>query len=132
MLARAWVTGDTVYSHSRALRGWLEDRGLHHVLAVPRHEELWAGRGLWRVDEQAVHAHRVSAGAGSQGARWHDWQCWVLAEPEAADGGHLLFRHSPADPDAWQAYVAFAPQGCDPGTLVAVAGAAGASCTPAR
>ena len=27
----------------------------------------------------------------------------------------------PADPDAWQAYVAFAPQGCDPETLVAVA-----------
>jgi len=124
----AWVTGDTVYGHSRALRSWLEDEGLHHVLAVPRNEELWAGSDLWRVDEvQAVHAHRewyrISAGAGSKGERWYDWQCWVLAEPEAADWGHyLLFRRSLADPDDWQAYVAFAPQGCDLETLVAVAG----------
>ncbi len=47
----AWVVGDTVYGHSRALRSWLEERGLHHVLAVPRDEELWAGSDLWRVDE---------------------------------------------------------------------------------
>ena len=96
----AWVTGDTVYGRSRELRSWLEERGLHHVLAVPRNEELWAGTDLWRVDEvQAVHAqrewHRISAGAGSQGERWYDWQCWILAEPEDADWGHyLLFRRS--------------------------------------
>ena len=124
----AWVTGDTVYGHARALRGWLEERGLHHVLAVPRNEELWAGNDLRRVDEvQAVHAHqawhRISAGAGSKGERWYDWQCWVLAEPEEADWGHyLLLRRSLADPDDWQAYVAFAPQGCELETLVAVAG----------
>ena len=41
--------------------------------AVGRH-------GRWRVDE--VHAaygdrerHRLSAGAGSKGERWYDWQC---------------------------------------------------------
>ena len=67
--------------------------------------------------------YRLSAGAGSKGERWYDWQCWVLAEPEAADWGrYLLFRRSLADPDAWQAYVAFAPQACDLETLVAVAG----------
>ncbi len=124
----AWVTGDAVYGRSRGLRSWLEDEGLHHVLAVPRNEELWAGSDLWRVDEvQAVQAHRewhrISAGAGSKGARWYDWQCWVLAEPEEADWGHyLLFRRSLADPDDWQAYVAFAPRDCDLETLVAVAG----------
>ena len=124
----AWVTGDAVYGHSRGLRSWLEERGLHHVLAVPRNEELWAGTDLWRVDEvQAVHAdrawHRISAGAGSKGERWYDWQCWVLAEPEDADWGHcLLFRRSLADPDDWQGHVAFAPRDCDLETLVAVAG----------
>ena len=98
------------------------------MLAVPRNEELWAGTDLWRVDEvQAVHAqrewYRISADAGSKGERWYDWQCWVLAEPEDADWGHyLLFRRSLADPDDWQGYVAFAPQGCDLETLVAVAG----------
>ena len=124
----AWVTGDTVYGHSRALRSWLEDAGLHHVLAVPRNEELWAGSDLWRVDE--VHAaygdrewHRLSAGTGSKGERWYDWQCWILAEPEEADWGHyLLFRRSCTDAEDWQAYAAFAPQGCDLDTLVAVAG----------
>ena len=47
----------------------------------------------------------------------------MLAEPEDADWGrNLLFRQSLADPDDWQAYVAFAPQGGDLETLVAVAG----------
>ena len=103
----AWVTSDTVYGHTRGLRSWLEDRGLHHVLAVPRNEELWAGTDLWHVDEvQAVHAqrawHRISAGAGSREERGYDWQCWVLAEPKDADWGHyLLFRRALADPDDW-------------------------------
>ena len=94
----AWVMGDAVYGRSRALRGWLGDRGLPHVLAVPCNEELWAGRALWRVDEvQTAPAHRewqrLSAGAGSQGERGYDWQCWVLAEPAGANRGHyLLFR----------------------------------------
>ena len=80
------------------------------------------------MDEvQAVHRdrawRRISAGAGSKGERWYDWQCRVLAEPEDADWGHcLLFRRSCTDPDDWQAYVAFAPRDCDPGTIVAVAG----------
>ena len=124
----AWVKGDTVYGRSRELRSWLEDRGLHHVLAVPRNEELEADTNRWRVDEVlATHGdrewHRLSAGAGSQGERWYDWQCWILSEPEDADWGrYLLFRRACTDPDDWQAYVAFAPQGCDLETLVAVAG----------
>ncbi len=68
-------------------------------------------------------AHRLSAGPGSKGERLYDWQCWILAEPEAADGGHyLLFRRACTDRDDWQAYVAFAPQGCDLETFVGVAG----------
>ena len=69
----AWVTGDTVYGHSRALCSWLEDEGLHHVLAVPRNEELWAGTDLWRVDEvQAAYGdrewYRLSAGPAARGS----------------------------------------------------------------
>ena len=106
----------------------MEERGPHHVLAVPRNEELWAGTGLWHVDEvQAVYAHRewqrIGVGAGSKGERWYDWQCRVLAEPEGADWGHyLLFRRPLADPDDWQGHVAFAPRDCELETLVAVAG----------
>jgi hypothetical protein len=32
----AWVTADEVYGGSPTLRGWLEDRGVWHVLAVRR------------------------------------------------------------------------------------------------
>ena len=91
-------------------------------------EELWAGTDLWRVDAvQAAYGnrewHRLSAGAGSKGERWYDWQCWILAEPEGADWGHyLLFRRACTDAEDWQAYAAFAPQGCDLETLVGVAG----------
>ena len=124
----AWVTGDTVYGRAPDLRRWLEDEGQYHVLAVPRNESLRVGRDI-RIPEEvyAVHAHREwrfrpSTGAGSKSQHWYDWQCWMLAEPEDADWGrYLLFRRSPADPAAWQAYVAFAPQGCDLETLVAVA-----------
>ena len=75
----------------------------------------------------AVHKdrewYRISAGAGSKGERRYDWPCRVLAEPKDADWGHcLLFRRSLADPDDWQAYAAFAPRDCDPGTIVGVAG----------
>ena len=124
----AWVTGDTVHGRARALRRWLEDEGLHHVLAVPRNEELETGLNRWRADEVlAAHEdwawHRMSAGPGSKGERWYDWQCWILAEPEDADWGrYLLFRRSCTDPDDWQAYAAFAPRGCDLETLVGVAG----------
>ena len=120
----AWVTGDTVYGCSADLRRWLEDRGVYHVLAVPRNEPLGGGLGGWTPE--AIHGdrewHRLSTGAESKGERGYDWQCRVLTAPEDVDGEHyLLLRHTPADPDAWQAYVAFAPQGCDPGMLVAVA-----------
>ena len=105
-----------------------EDKGQHMVLAVPRNEELWADTDLQRVDEvQAAYGdrewYRLSAGIGSKGERWYDWQCWILAEPEDADWGHyLLFRRSVTDTENWQAYVAFTPHGCDLETLMAVAG----------
>ena len=36
----AWVTADEVYGGSPALRGWLEGRGVWHVLAVKCTEPL--------------------------------------------------------------------------------------------
>lgn len=59
----AWVTGDAVYGHARGLRSWQEEQGLHHVLAVPRNEELWAGTDLRRVDRGAGAGQTQSRGA---------------------------------------------------------------------
>lgn len=123
----SWVTGDKVYGRAAGLRCWLEDRGVHHVLAVPRNESPWVGWDGWTPDAvRAVHGdqewHRLNAGVGSKDERRYDWQCRVLTAPEDADWEHyLLLRHTSAGPDVWQAYVAFAPQVCDPETLVAVA-----------
>ena len=83
------------------LHSWLEDEGLHHVLAVPRSEGLWAGSALWRVDAvQAAYGdrewHRLSAGTGSKGERGYDgydWQYWTWPSRRMWTGGHyLLFR----------------------------------------
>ena len=58
-LPTAWVAGDTVYGRSTDLRRWLEDRGQHHMLAVPCNESLWVGRNIWTPEAvQAVHEGR--------------------------------------------------------------------------
>jgi SRSO17 transposase len=44
-----WVTADEVYGGSPALRGWLEDRGLWHVLAVKCTELLAVNGRMSRV-----------------------------------------------------------------------------------
>jgi SRSO17 transposase len=79
----AWVTGDTVYGGDSKLRTWLEERQQPYVLAVPSNQRV----GLAASAEQVtVHWtaeawQRLSAGEGSQGARWYDWawQHWLLA-----------------------------------------------------
>ena len=83
----AWVMGDTVYGRSTALRRWLEDRGQHHVLAVPRNESLWVSRDIWTP--KAMHAvhegqewYRLSTDAGNKGERWYDWQPYVAFTPK--------------------------------------------------
>ena len=124
----AWVVGDTVHGHSGQLRAWLEARDQAYLLAVPAHETFLVGWHEYVVGE--VHAalveadwQRLRAGPGSQGERWYDWQCLVLAEGADADKGHcLLFRRACAQPEKWRAHLVWGPQTCDLPTLVRVAG----------
>ncbi len=124
----AWVVGDTVHGHSGRLRSWLEDQGQAYLLAVPAHETFLVGR--YEVVVGEVHAalaegdwQRLSAGPGSKGERWYDWQCLVLAEAVDADKGYyLLFRRACGQPQKWRAYLVWGPQACDLSTLVRVAG----------
>ena len=46
---RRWVTGDSAYGSSRALRRWLEEQRQPFVLAVPSNESLWGGP-IWMGD----------------------------------------------------------------------------------
>ena len=90
----AWVVGDTVYGHSGKLRSWLEARDQAYLLAVPAHENFLVGWYEVVVGEVfAVLAEedwqRLSAGPGSKGERWYDWQCLVLAEGARRGQGPL-------------------------------------------
>ena len=131
-LPTAWVVGDSVYGHASALRQALEDREQAYVLAVPRHEKVAWGRGP--VSIQALHAtlaeadwQRRSAGDGSKGPRWYEWQWVPLDTPRPTDAEtsqvpSLLFRRSCPDPIQWTAYRVSAPRHTDLDTVVRVAG----------
>jgi SRSO17 transposase len=74
----SWVTADEVYGQDPALRGWLEGRGMAHVLAIRRSELLAVGEG---PAEGWVGA---SAGQGAKGRRLYDWTRIQLTPPAAS------------------------------------------------
>ena len=125
----AWVTGDSVYGHSSALRRWLEAQGRSYVLAVAGNEPVRVGDhagpvgDLWATLPEADW-ETLACGLGAKGPRLYDWQRRALAEPEDAEGSRcVLFRRSCTDPAAGrQAYLVQAAPGCPLETLVRVAG----------
>jgi SRSO17 transposase len=100
----SWVTADEVYGSSPALREWLEERHVPHVLAVKCTEllELDSPKGPAQTSAEelaaAVAAEQwitCSAGHGAKGRRLYDWTRVELASP--ATGGMarwLLVRRS--------------------------------------
>jgi SRSO17 transposase len=124
----AWVTGDSVYGDDRALRQWLEARLQAYVLAVSGKETVWiAGRQqtvkAWLAALPSQGWERISAGAGSKGLRWYDWQRWELADPPQPGWQRwLLVRRSISDPTDVAAYISYAPAASRLADLVAVAG----------
>jgi SRSO17 transposase len=129
----AWVTADEVYGGSPALRGWLEGRGMWHVLAV-KCAELLAVRapdgpaGARTSAEQlaaAVPATQwttCSAGHGAKGRRLYDWTRVELARPSTAGMARwLLVRRSRSDGEL-AFYTCYAPAGTSLVGLVRVAG----------
>lgn len=111
----AFLTGDSVYGDDRALRGWLEERKQAYVLAVSSNETVWINQVQRQV--QAIVAElptegweRISAGVGSKGPRWYDWQRMELSDPPQQGWKRwLLVRRSISDPSEMTAYIAFAP-----------------------
>ncbi len=81
-VSAAWVTGDAVYGHSPALRGWLAARRQPYVLAVPANEPVLIGGPRARAAATAAGGVAavppgrwpcLSAGDGSKGPRLYDW-----------------------------------------------------------
>lgn len=126
----SWVTADEVYGNDRRLRGWLEDQGVSHVLAVKSTERLWVRTDPAQVaaaklasqilDEDWV---RLSAGDGAKGPRMYDFAL-VDIRPlrEPGKGYWLLVRRSIAKPLELAYYVCFGPEDTTLEELVRVAG----------
>jgi SRSO17 transposase len=101
----AWVTADEVYGQDPALRGWLEGRGMAHVLAIKRSEVLAVGDGPAKLSAAQLAAAvpaegwvGASAGQGAKGRRLYDWTRIQLAGPAAPGMARwLLARRSRRD-----------------------------------
>lgn len=123
-----WVTGDCVYGDDRGLRQWLEAHDQPYVLAVSGKEAVWLEGHQQRISGwlDALPAEgweRLSAGRGSKGLRWYDWQRWEMAEPfQVGWKRWILVRRSISDPTDVTAYVVFAPAACTLAQQVEVAG----------
>lgn len=123
-----WLTGDSVYGDDRGLRQWLEAHDQPYVLAVSGKETVWLEGHQQRITGwfDALPAEgweRLSAGVGSKGLRWYDWQRWELAEPlQVGWKRWILVRRSLAEPTDVTAYVVFAPAACTLAQQVEVAG----------
>jgi SRSO17 transposase len=125
----AWITADKVYGDDRPLRQWLEARQQPYVLGIASTEHLWVGHEACTHPELLARLAdvpwaRLSAGAGSQGPRWYDWQRIELNDPAQPGWKRwVVFRRSCSAPHEVAAYRAFAPAGTTLAALVEVAGA---------
>jgi SRSO17 transposase len=103
----AWVTAAEAYGGNPALRGWLEERGVWHVLAVKCTEPLGVDgpKGPVRTSAEQLAAAApaeqwiaCSAGHGAKGRRLYDWIRVELAAPATTGMARwLLVRRSRSD-----------------------------------
>jgi SRSO17 transposase len=127
----AWVTADEVYGGSPTLRGWLEGRGVWHVLAVKCTEPLEVSSPNGVVRERAEQLAAAvpaaqwiacSAGHGAKGRRLYDWSRIQLAGPATAGRTRwLLVRRSRRDGEL-AFYACYGPAATPLVGLVRVAG----------
>ncbi len=100
-----WVAGDSVYGDNPGFRTELEDRPIGYVLGTSLNDAR-VPIGLRRRPLNEVVAalpedgwQRLSAGEGSQGPRWYDWQLVVLSTfPRQGWSRALLVRRSGQEP----------------------------------
>src|SRR5215208_2534779 len=101
----SWVTADEVSGQDPALRGWLEGRGMAHVLAIKSSELVAVGDGPGKLSAAqlaaavpAEHWVGASAGHGAKSRRLYDWTRIQLTPPAASRWQRwLLVRRSRRD-----------------------------------
>jgi SRSO17 transposase len=131
----SWVTADEAYGKDGSLRGWLEQRRLSYVLAVPKSQAVAGDAGKSRADVLTAHApgqawKRRSCGNGSKGPRVYDWAAATLPADGAEPPGwsrFLLVRRSLTPNSKGELELAYylcaAPAGTEDEELIRVAGA---------
>ena len=113
---------------STIVRQWLESQGQAYVLAVTGKERVWIDQRQHAIktllaDVPTTGWERISAGMGSKGPRWYDWQRIALTDPAQPRWSRwLVIRRSLRDPTALTAYLTFAPTPSSLADLVRVAG----------
>src|SRR5215212_8312326 len=124
----AWITADSVYGDDRALRSFLEERKQAYVLALSGKEWVWLGEQQRQIKTILAELssqgwERLSAGAGSKGARLYEWRRLELSAPAQAGWKRfLLIRRSISDPSEMTGYIVFARADTTLSELVRVAG----------
>jgi hypothetical protein len=98
------------------------------VLAVSGQEVVWTNQRQTPIkrllaDLPAEGWERISAGSGSKGPRWYDWQRLGLNLPRQVGWQRwLLVRRTLSEPSELTAFVAFGPAATSLTELVRVAG----------
>ena len=124
-----WVTADEAYGQVWRLRWWMEERGIAHVVAVPRTQmvismKLAQERAHHLIDEVDPGAwRRLSCGDGAHGPRFYDWAAVDIRPSREPGAGHwLLARRSISDPTEIAYYICFAEAQTSLEELARVAG----------
>jgi SRSO17 transposase len=125
----AWLTADEAYGQDGGLRWWLEQRGIAHVLATRRTQQV-IGMDLCPVTAEHLVAElpgpaweRLSAGAGAKGPRLYDWAAVAIRPLREPGVGHWLLVRRSLDDGEMAYYVCCGPEAATLAELVAVAGA---------
>ncbi len=131
----SWVTADEAYGKDGGFRGWLEQRRIGYVVAVPKSQAVAGDAGKSRADVLTAHApdqawKRRSCGNGSKGPRVYDWAAATLPADGTEPPGwarFLLVRRSPTPNGKGELELAYylcaAPAGTEDEELIRVAGA---------
>ncbi|WP_201301339.1 IS701 family transposase [Nocardiopsis sp. FR6] len=125
-----WVTADEAYGQVSRLRMWMEQHGIHHVVAVPKSQtvvamDLRMPRAHQVVAEVPERAwERLNCGDGAHGPRIYDWaRADIRPWREPGKGHWLLARRSITDPTDIAYYICFADEHTPLAELARIAGA---------
>jgi SRSO17 transposase len=106
----SWVVGDEVYG-VWSLRSYLEENKTSYVLAVASNYHVSLDLSQQKVSAIPVKDwQRLSAGKGSKGERYYEWQRLEI-NSDSPEGWirYLLFRKSIRDPEEISYYIVFCP-----------------------